>query len=384
MASVASALGELLLDDQFREEIKYKHQFDNPGNDSEALQDIFSGSVYRNLRDQGVVQKNDLCLLIMVDGFQNKLSPKNSSALVYCMVMNASPDKRYQTKSMISLSVIGGPGKPKDIMSFLKPILDEIHLLNQNGLCVKKNDRVVFYTGFAHLLLGCTGNIAGIAELMGHHGHASFFGCRMCQVQGVHPQGSVNGMYFPGTGAGRTIGELKYGDPDRNLNAVDPLFCRLYTFTGVEFFLGDEMHLLGQDLSKLLFNMLNPRTADNFLPLTPPSPSSSLSSESQPPFYTFRMFNSSSNHFKTVIGGLISKSKRTIPPTFDGCWDPNFDYHRSVDYLDFLLFVTPKIIVVDKFVDNRARNNALMAMINGCSLALQWSITKAEIDQMDR
>ena len=94
------------------------------------------------------------------------------------------------------------------------------------------------------------------------------------------------------------------------------------------------------------------------------------------------MFNSSPNHLKTAIGDLISKSKRTIPPTFDGCWDPNFGYYRSVDYLDFLLFVTPTIIV-DKLVDTRARN-ALMALINGCSLALQWSITKAEIDEMDR
>ncbi|KAL7324852.1 hypothetical protein PS15p_209987 [Mucor circinelloides] len=165
---------------------------------------------------------------------------------------------------MISLSVIGGPGKPtNDIMSFLKPILNEIHLLNQNGLCVKKNDRVVYTTtGFVHLF-GCTGDIPGIAELMGHYdGHASFFGCRMRQVQGIHPEDPImNGMYFPGTGADRTIEELINGDPDRNLNAVDPLFCHLDTFTGVEFFLDDEMHLLGQGLSKRVFNMLNPRTA---------------------------------------------------------------------------------------------------------------------------
>jgi len=33
-------------------------------------------------------------LLIMVDGFQNKLSPKNASVLVHRIVMNASPDKK--------------------------------------------------------------------------------------------------------------------------------------------------------------------------------------------------------------------------------------------------------------------------------------------------
>lgn len=106
MASVASGLGELLLDDQFREDIKYKHQFGDPANDSEELQDIFSGSVYKDLRDQGVVQKNDLCLLIMVDGFQNKLSPKNSSGLIHCMVMNASPDKRYISSLFFCLTIM--------------------------------------------------------------------------------------------------------------------------------------------------------------------------------------------------------------------------------------------------------------------------------------
>ncbi|EPB92157.1 hypothetical protein HMPREF1544_00982 [Mucor circinelloides 1006PhL] len=323
MALVASsALGELLLYDQFREEIKYKLQFDDPGSHSDALQEIFSGSVYRNLCDQGVVQKNALCLLIMVDGFQNKLSPKNASVLVHRIVMNASPDKkRYRKiKSMISLSVIGGLGKSKDIMSFLKPILDQIHLLNQNGLCVKEKDWVV-HTGFVHLL-GCTGDIPGIAELMGRHGYASFFGCRMCQVQGVHPQGSVNGMYFPGTGGAdnRTIEELMNGDPDRNLNAVELLFCHLDAFTEVELILGDEKHLLGQQgLSKLLvFNMLNPRTADSFLPLTPPSPSSSLLSEPQPPVQFFvKSLQDRYSRFSTEI-------KAYHTPTFDGCWDPNF------------------------------------------------------------
>ncbi|CAO0803535.1 unnamed protein product [Mucor circinelloides] len=260
---------------------------------------------------------------------------------------------------MISLSVIGGLGKSKDIMSFLKPILDQIHLLNQNGLCVKEKDWVV-HTGFVHLL-GCTGDIPGIAELMGRHGHTSFFGCRMCQVQGVHPQGSVNGMYFPGTGGAddRTIEELMNGDPDRNLNAVELLFCHLDAFTEVELFLGDEMHLLGQQgLSKLLvFNMLNPRTADSFLPLTPPSPSSSLLSEPQPPVQFFvKSLQDRYSRFSTKI-------KAFHTPTFDGCWDPNFGYYRSIDYLNFLLFVASKIIV-DKLVDSRARS-ALMALING-------------------
>ncbi|KAF1802029.1 hypothetical protein V8B55DRAFT_1594202 [Mucor lusitanicus] len=275
MASVTAALGKLLIDNQFRQDIKYKHQFADPANDNDELQDIFSGSVYRDLRNREVIQKNDFCLLMMVDGFQNKKSLKNASTLVHCMMMTTSTDNRYQVKSITSLlSVIDGPEK-------------------------------------------CTGDIPGIAELMGHHGHTSYFGCRICEVEGVQAQDSAHGIYFPGTGVDRTSEHLRHGNPSRNLDAVDPLFCNLNTFTGVEFFLGDEMHLLGQGLGKLVFNMLNPITADKYVPRRTPS-SSSLS----PPQYPFRMQDSSANYFKAaIIGPLVQESSRTVPSTFDRCWD---------------------------------------------------------------
>lgn len=94
MASVTAALGKLLIDNQFRQDIKYKHQFADPANDNDELQDIFSGSVYRDLRNREVIQKNDFCLLMMVDGFQNKKSLKNASTLVHCMMMTTSTDNR--------------------------------------------------------------------------------------------------------------------------------------------------------------------------------------------------------------------------------------------------------------------------------------------------
>ncbi|OAC99262.1 hypothetical protein MUCCIDRAFT_84203 [Mucor lusitanicus CBS 277.49] len=222
IGSVASCLGELLVDEQKLQDLTYKHKFhDDPAYyRSDYYEDIFSGEVYQEFREKGVIQRNDICLMLTVDGFCNKNSPKNSSVLIHCTVLNFSPDKRYQKQSMISLAIVGG--KPKDLMSFLKPILQEIHQLSNEGLQVRKNDKIV-YSGFVHLL-GCTGDVPALAELMGHDGHMSKYGCKTCLVKGRRCSGTGTGMYFCYKGADRTIEDLKLGDSTTNLKEMDICF----------------------------------------------------------------------------------------------------------------------------------------------------------------
>lgn len=111
----------------------------------------------------------------------------------------------------MTLCIIPGPKKPYDLMSFLKPVIDEISLLGQNGLIVKKNDQVV-YEGKVYLL-GITGDIPGIADIMKHQGHMSYHGCRICITRGTRPFRS--GMSFMEDGRLRTWNELVNGDPVR-------------------------------------------------------------------------------------------------------------------------------------------------------------------------
>lgn len=116
---------------------------------------------------------------------------------------------RSTESMMLPLAIIPGPKKPKYLMSFLKPIIEEINTLSTKGFIVEKNDHVVHQSKV--FLLGITGDIPGIADLMNHSGHMSNYGCRYCLVTGCHPEGTSHGMYFRGRGNMRTREHLISG-----------------------------------------------------------------------------------------------------------------------------------------------------------------------------
>ena len=111
---------------------------------------------------------------------------------------------------MIQITVC--PGKPKDLHSYLKPMFDEVEQMYKNKLVIKKQGTEVFRGRVA--ILGVTGDIPGITELMGSVGHTGKYGCRVCKAAGHGPLGISNmGKYFPVLGELRTTEELVVGDP---------------------------------------------------------------------------------------------------------------------------------------------------------------------------
>lgn len=124
---------------------------------------------------------------------------------------------------MIPLAILPGPKKPKYLMSFLTPIIEEINSLCARGFVVEKNNEIVHQSKV--FLLGMTGDIPGIADLMNHRGHTSKYGCRICKIAGRHPEGCRYGMYFLDAGDMRTKDELVNGDAV-NYSKCAPIFLR--------------------------------------------------------------------------------------------------------------------------------------------------------------
>ena len=94
ISSVGASLAELLVDDEIREDFKYSGEFDEYDEEDTYI-DMFSGSVYKQYLDQNLLTRNDICLVLYVDGFPNKSKPGSSQTLVHCMVMNIPASKRY-------------------------------------------------------------------------------------------------------------------------------------------------------------------------------------------------------------------------------------------------------------------------------------------------
>mgnify|MGYP003538378777 CR=1 FL=1 len=82
---------------------------------------------------------------------------------------------------MIQLAILPGPNSPKDLDSFLKPIVDEFRDLSIQGLVVKKNGTVVSRSRVN--LVIATGDIPAAASLAHHAGHMSTNGCRFCRIK---------------------------------------------------------------------------------------------------------------------------------------------------------------------------------------------------------
>ena len=128
---------------------------------------------------------------------------------------------------MIQIAIT--PGKPKDLVSFLQPVIAEVNTLYEKGLVIKKQDQVRFSGNVA--ILGITGDIPGIAEIMNFAGHTHTYGCRICMVKADQPAAEcVHGKYLSSKSTQRTINSLITGDSVSRLSLVC-IFDVIITFT---------------------------------------------------------------------------------------------------------------------------------------------------------
>ena len=89
--SIGEALTQMLLDDDNRELFDYKPTFNL---DDNQLVDIFSGQDFKRLHRKGVIGEKDICLVMYVDGFQNKHKPGHSQTMIHSIIMNLDPSVR--------------------------------------------------------------------------------------------------------------------------------------------------------------------------------------------------------------------------------------------------------------------------------------------------
>ena len=121
---------------------------------------------------------------------------------------------RYKTKNMMQVAIIPAD-HTGNIYSFLRPLLNELRILENGGMKVNCADGT--FDAKVHLLLA-SGDIIGVQELIHHSGCNSLYGCRQCRIKTValtSPKGKGKGHYFTGAIAmspPRTDDEFKEGN----------------------------------------------------------------------------------------------------------------------------------------------------------------------------
>jgi Transposase family tnp2 len=127
----------------------------------------------------------DIALLFSTDGLTLFKVGTDSVWPLLLVNLNLEPQKRFKQHNLLLCGIIPGPNNPKDIHSFLRPIVDELKELAAGIDNVYDAFTQSHFTLRAHLVL-VTADLPAMAKMMGISGHNSYHYCRFCTINGIH------------------------------------------------------------------------------------------------------------------------------------------------------------------------------------------------------
>lgn len=154
-----------------------------------------SRSDYLDAVESDQIKDYDTVLMLSMDGAQLLRNKKSDCWIYIWIILDLAPDERYKIRNILPGGVIPGPGKPKDINSFLFPGLAHLSALQKEGLHIWDGYSCVEAISFLFLLLILADAVA-MAELSGSVGHHGKKGCRLlCGFSGRNKPGGAH--YYP-------------------------------------------------------------------------------------------------------------------------------------------------------------------------------------------
>jgi hypothetical protein len=157
--------------------------------------DIFCGSAYLDAAEVGEIKDYDTVVMLSIDGAQLYRNKKSDCWIYIWIILDLAPDKRYKIRNIIPGGVIPGPGKPKNLDSFLFPGLSHVSAIQKEGLSIWDGYHRRLARSLLFLLLALA-DAVGMAELSGSVGHHGRKGCRLlCPLIGRNKLGGSH--YYP-------------------------------------------------------------------------------------------------------------------------------------------------------------------------------------------
>ncbi|KAG8764402.1 hypothetical protein FRC12_008110 [Ceratobasidium sp. 428] len=329
------------------------------------LSDIFDGSFYRQLLNQRVTvgaktydhryfsKATDVALGLSTDGFGPFKSRKQSCWPLILFNYNLPPSIRTQLKYIMCVGVIPGPNTPKELSTYLEPLICELEDLARGIPAFDVIDGHTF--ALRAYLIAAFGDMPAMAKLMSMKGPNGKFPCRACKIEGVNPGGSgrnKNTLYTPLSRPFVPRTSIRHYDPlnlprrshadhiqqaldvqgaindtaeqtlsrDSGVNGLSPL-TRLSSLEFPTSFPHDFMHLVFENILPTLIGLWTRRGR-------------------------WKTFGSANEDYRlpddvwTAVGAACAESGDTIPAGF-GCRVPNLDKKpREVTSESMLLFAT--------------------------------------------
>jgi hypothetical protein len=160
----------------------------------DGVRDYWDGELHKEHRNKGFfADYRDIALGLSTDGLQLFAVGTDSVWPILLVNLNLKPEERFKKHNLLLCGIIPGPKNPKDIHSFLRPIVEELKALATGIENVYDAYTKEIFTMRAHLVL-VNADLPAMAKTMGISGHGSYNHCRFCEVQGIH---SSNHIYCP-------------------------------------------------------------------------------------------------------------------------------------------------------------------------------------------
>jgi len=94
------------------------------------IQDVFDGTRYKELLNSGYFQDpRDVALIASMDGYQVFQQKRDDCWIVMLINGNLPPSERVKKENLIIAAMFPGPQQPKNINSFLQPLVEDLKKL---------------------------------------------------------------------------------------------------------------------------------------------------------------------------------------------------------------------------------------------------------------
>jgi hypothetical protein len=153
---------------------------------SYTYDDIFDGEHYQELLAKNLfADDRDVALGLSTDGFQVFKDNRHACWPILFTNYNIPPQHRQEKNNLLLGGIIPGPQQPKYIDTFLQPLIEELHQLQEGVDCIDALTNEKFKLR-AHLLC-ISGDMPAISKVGGLRGTNSILTCRYCEIRGVRP-----------------------------------------------------------------------------------------------------------------------------------------------------------------------------------------------------
>ncbi|KAB5588019.1 Transposase family Tnp2 protein [Ceratobasidium theobromae] len=185
-------LRALFCNPKTRQTMEYRHNYKS---DNSVIRDIFDGKQYHELRHSHVTidgqrqpykyfeDEREIALGLSTDGMCPFKRRKHSCWPLILVNYNLPPEIRTHINNTLCVGLIPGPKSPKNLGSFLIPLVEELVELAAGTPAVDYLKGVVFSLR-AHILDGF-GDIPALSKMLELVGHNGRFPCRLCLIEAI-------------------------------------------------------------------------------------------------------------------------------------------------------------------------------------------------------